>query len=125
MSQEAYEKFGPEVREGGTLIVEEDLVRLAGHHNGIRIYGIPATRLAEELGKKMVLNVVMAGFFAAVTGVTLVDTDALKKAVKESVPQAAVELNLRAFERGFQYGLERKARVEVAAEEPAVEMLES
>ena len=26
------------------------------------------TRLAEELGKRMVLNVVMVGFFAAVTG---------------------------------------------------------
>ena len=123
MSQEAYEKFAPELRQGGTLIVEEDLVRLTGAHDGIRIHGIPATRLAEELGKKMVLNVVMAGYFAAVTGA--VDTEALKKAVKESVPGAALELNMRAFECGFQYGLQKRASVEVAAEEPVVELLES
>jgi 2-oxoglutarate ferredoxin oxidoreductase subunit gamma len=30
---------------------------------------VPATRLAEELGKRMVLNIVMVGFFAAVTNV--------------------------------------------------------
>jgi len=35
--------------------------------SGIRVHSVPATRLAEELGKRMVLNVVMVGFFAAVT----------------------------------------------------------
>ncbi len=114
---------GPEVRPGGVLIVEEDLVRLTGRNTAIRIYGIPATRLAEELGKKMVQNVVMAGFFAAVT--TMVDTEALRKAVKESVPSAALDLNLKAFERGFDYGLQKKSAVQVAAEEHAVEALES
>ena len=34
---------------------------------GVRVYSCPATRLAEELGKKMVLNIVMVGFFGAVT----------------------------------------------------------
>ena len=34
---------------------------------GVRVYSIPATRLAEELGKRMVLNIVMVGFFGAIT----------------------------------------------------------
>ena len=63
---------------------------------------MPATRLAEELGRKVVLNIVMVGFFGAVTG--LVDPDALRKAVADSVPPAMQKLNLQAFDKGFEYG---------------------
>jgi 2-oxoglutarate ferredoxin oxidoreductase subunit gamma len=102
MSQEAYARFVPELKEGGMLLVEQDLVHLAGLPEGIRVHGVPATRLAEELGRRMVLNVVMVGFFAAVTGV--VGEQALRRAVEESVPPAYKELNLKAFQRGFEYG---------------------
>ncbi len=104
MSQEAYTRFTPEVKEGGCLLVEEDLVRLDGKAQGLRIYGIPATRFAEELGKKMVLNVVMTGFLVAITGV--VSAEAARKAVEESVPARFRELNLQAFDKGFAYGKE-------------------
>jgi 2-oxoglutarate ferredoxin oxidoreductase subunit gamma len=67
------------------------------------MYSIHATRLAEELGKRMVLNIVMVGFFTAVTG--LLDPAAVRKAVADSVPSSFKELNLRAFEKGFEYGL--------------------
>jgi 2-oxoglutarate ferredoxin oxidoreductase subunit gamma len=102
MSQEAYTRFAPELRDSGTLIVEEDLVRISGLKSGVRVYGVPATRLAEELGKKMVLNIVMVGFFAAVTG--LLTPVSLRKAVADSVPPATRELNLRAFDKGFEFG---------------------
>jgi 2-oxoglutarate ferredoxin oxidoreductase subunit gamma len=87
------------------LIFEEDLVRISGLKSGVRVYGVPATRLAEELGKKMVLNVVMVGFFAAVTG--LLAPDSIRKAVADSVPPATRELNLRAFDKGFEFGVAR------------------
>ena len=103
MSQEAYTRFTPELKKGGLLILEEELVRLSALDSSIRMHGVPATRLAEELGRRMVLNVVMVGFFAAVTG--LISQDALRKAVAESVPPATRELNLRAFDKGFEYGL--------------------
>ena len=103
MSQEAYTRFAPELREGGLLIVEEDLVHIDELRSGIRVHSVPATRLAEELGRRMVLNVVMVGFFAAVTG--LLDPDALRQAVGDSVPPPTRELNLRAFDKGFDYGL--------------------
>ena len=84
--------------------------------SGTRVHSVPATRLAEELGKRMVLNVVMVGFFAAVTG--LLDPDALRQAVGDSVPPATRELNLRAFDKGFDYGLlKMHAPVEAAEQE--------
>jgi 2-oxoglutarate ferredoxin oxidoreductase subunit gamma len=102
MSQEAYNRFAPELRPGGLLIVEEDLVRVTDLKGDPKVYSIPATRIAEELGKRMVLNSVMVGFFTAVT--KLLTADAVRKAVADSVPPSFRELNLKAFEKGFEYG---------------------
>ncbi len=102
MSQEAYTLFSPQLKDDGLLIIEEDLVRIGEHPAGVRIFSVPATRIAEELGKKMVLNIVMVGFFGAIAQV--VDPNALRQAVAASVPEAYRDLNLKAFDRGFEYG---------------------
>jgi 2-oxoglutarate ferredoxin oxidoreductase subunit gamma len=102
LSQEAYARFVPELKPDGTLIVEQDLVRIDDLPSGVRLYSVPATRLAEELGRKMVLNMVLVGFFGAVTA--LVDPDALRHAVADSVPASFRELNLRAYDKGYEYG---------------------
>ncbi len=102
MSQEAFARFAPQVKPGGVLIVERDLVNVDRVRPGERIYAVPATRLAEELGRKVVLNIVMVGFFGAVTNI--LDPDALRKAVEDSVPPALRKLNLAAFDKGFEYG---------------------
>jgi 2-oxoglutarate ferredoxin oxidoreductase subunit gamma len=84
-------------------------VRLSELPASILVYSVPATRLAEELGKRMVLNIVTVGFFAAVTG--LLGVDSLRKAVADSVPPAMRDLNLEAFERGLEYGLTKVKEV--------------
>ncbi len=102
MSQEAYSLFAPQLKEDGILIIEQDLVRIDKLPPGVRVYSLPATRLAEDLGKRMVMNIVMVGFFAAVTNV--LQPDAIRQAVADSVPPAFRELNLKAFDKGFEYG---------------------
>ena len=102
LSQEAFVRFGSEVKEGGILIVEQDLVRVSEVKKDIQIYSVPATRIAEELGKRMVLNSVMVGFFTAITN--LLDPNAVRQAIAASVPPNFRELNLKAFERGLEYG---------------------
>jgi 2-oxoglutarate ferredoxin oxidoreductase subunit gamma len=102
MSQEAYTKFASDIKDGGILIVEQDLVRVDNVKPGVRLFSVPATRLAEELGKRMVLNIVMVGFFAAVTN--LIEPKALREAVLNSVPPSFRELNAKAFDKGFEYG---------------------
>lgn len=113
MSQEAYTKFSPELKDGGTLLIERDLVRVTDLPAHTRVYSVPATRLAEELGKRMVLNIVMVGFFTAVT--QFLQADAVRKAVADSVPSAFRELNLKAFEKGYEYG---KAALAAGPEQP-------
>jgi 2-oxoglutarate ferredoxin oxidoreductase subunit gamma len=103
MSQEACNRFLPGTADNAIVIIEEDLVTPKGLLPSMKLYGVPATRFAEELGRKMILNIVMVGFFTAVT--KLVDYNAAKEAVKTSVPQGTEEMNLKAFERGYEYGL--------------------
>lgn len=102
MSQEACTKFSPELADNGLLLIEEELVKVTNSKPGIKLFGIPATRFAEELGKRLVLNIVMVGFFAAITN--LVSADAFRKAVADSVPKGTEKLNLQAFEKGYNYG---------------------
>jgi 2-oxoglutarate ferredoxin oxidoreductase subunit gamma len=114
MSQDAYNLFTPELKDNGVLLVEEDLVRVSDVPSGVRAHGVPATRLAEEIGRRLVLNIVMVGFFGAVTA--LLDPDALRKAVADSVPPGTEAMNLRAFDRGFEFGLSHMRREPVQAE---------
>jgi 2-oxoglutarate ferredoxin oxidoreductase subunit gamma len=124
MSQEAYSLFTPQLKKDGILIIEQDLVRVEKLPPGVRVYGVPATRLAEELGKRMVLNIVMVGFFAAVTNV--LEPEAVRQAVADSVPEAFRELNLKAFDKGFQYGKQHlSAKLDTEKEEDAIEAVAS
>jgi 2-oxoglutarate ferredoxin oxidoreductase subunit gamma len=102
LSQEAYTRFSPEVKDHGILIVEQDLVRVGPLPANVRLYSCPATRIAEELGKKVVLNVVMLGFVAAISG--LLHKQAYLESIGASVPKAHRELNIKAFEAGYEYG---------------------
>ena len=104
MSQEAYNKYIGDMKPDGMLLIEEELVKPTGNHP--QVYGIPATRFAEELGRKLVVNIVMMGFFAAVTG--LVTRQAALKAVKATVPSKTIELNTDAFNKGYEHGLKVK-----------------
>ena len=102
MSQGAYEKYIDRLRPGGKLLVDDDLVNINHPRSDIEVYIIPATRLAEELGRKIVANIVMLGFVTAVTKV--VDYEAMKAAILDTVPPGTEELNLKAYNTGYDYG---------------------
>ncbi len=119
MSQEAYVKFAQDIKPGGTLIVEQDLVRVQGLNvPDVKVFAIPATRIAEEMGKKMVLNVVMTGFFGAIS--QLIPRESLKKAVLDSVPPAFADLNGKAYDAGYEYGIKhmQSGALELGEEDP-------
>ena len=107
MSQEAYTKYAGELAEGGLLLIDQDLVRPNGdaqcaQRMRLRVASIPSTRIAEEMGRKMIANIVMLGCLAALD--QTVSPDALRRAVRESVPKGTEDLNLQAFERGYAHG---------------------
>ncbi len=102
LSRDAFDKFGGELKPGGIMLIEKDLVHPEKVSKKIKMFAIPATRLAEEMGRKIVMNIITVGFFAATTGIT--SYEAARKAVETSVPPGTEEMNLKAFDTGFEYG---------------------
>lgn len=102
MSQEAYNTYVDTVKEGGTILLDPDLVQKQKARLSTRVFRVPATRIAEELGKTIVANVVMLGAFASTT--RLMRAETLKKSVLDNVPKGSEKLNLAAFEKGYNYG---------------------
>jgi 2-oxoglutarate ferredoxin oxidoreductase subunit gamma len=101
MSQEAYTTYRGQLTEGGVLLIDADLVE-PDSAAGQQVIPIPATRIAEqELGRRIVANIVMLGALAALTEV--VSKDAMRKAVLESVPKGTEELNMKAFQMGYEH----------------------
>ncbi len=109
MSQQGYDKYHPHNRDDTLVVIDEDLVKPLPDSR--RLLSIPARRMAEELGRVAVANMVMLGFLTAVTN--LVTAESMKKSLLAAVPKGTEELNLKAFERGYSYGLEKLGAAEV------------
>lgn len=99
MSNDGYTTYRSELATDGTLIFELDLVQ--PQPGSVRAHGIPARRIAESLGRALVQNIVMVGFIASVTNV--VPLEAMREAVRASVPPGSEDLNLKAFDAGARY----------------------
>lgn len=99
--QEAFTRYSPTLRDGGTLIVEEDLVQLNGYAGPVA--RVPATRIAESLGARIATNIVVLGFLVGLTEV--VSAEAALEAVRQTVKPKTLELNLKAFDAGYRCGV--------------------
>ena len=110
MSQSAYEKYYQCLKPEGFLLTDKDLVTPLDDRP---FFAIPATRMAEELGRKKMANIIMVGFSTSVTG--LVTRDAALFAVTSSVPKGTEKMNTKAFNLGFDYGLSKLKGLEKRA----------
>jgi len=75
-----------------------------------KVLAIPAAAAAEQLGKKMLTNVLMLGALEAIAPV--VNFDSLKKALVDRFPKAA-ELNLKAIDNGYDLGLKAATEMKI------------
>jgi 2-oxoglutarate ferredoxin oxidoreductase subunit gamma len=106
LSQEAYERFLPEVHPEGAVIHDTSQVKpLPGavqHH-----VSIPATATAlSDLNSRQVANVILLGAAVALTG--MVSRASLEAAVEEGVGARFRDLNRRALQKGFELGGEAR-----------------
>lgn len=106
LSQDGFERFQETVKPEGRGLFEEALVHPDPSWTRASAL-VPALRTAEELGRKVVANIVMLGAVVELTQV--VTPEAARRAVLESIPRGTEELNEAAFRRG------RELAKEVAA----------
>ncbi len=99
LSQPAFDKYVPGTSPETVVVADADLV----HTENDRHLRVPFTRMADELGRKIVANSVMLGYVTAATGV--LSRSAVEGALKKNVPRGTEELNLKAFEKGWAKGV--------------------
>jgi len=107
LSQEAYTRYRPEARQDALVIIDVGLVSPLDDGPVLKI---PATELAESLGRKIVANMVVLGFFAAHTDI--VPPEAIKESIETSVRPKTIPLNLEAFQIGFEYVMDKEQILE-------------
>jgi 2-oxoglutarate ferredoxin oxidoreductase subunit gamma len=106
MSQDGLEDNWERTSKDATIIVETRYMDSRAL-KGRRLINVPALSISEELGNKVVANVVMLGVLAAETHI--VGREALETAIANRYPKA-VELNQRAFSRGYNYSSQDNSR---------------
>jgi 2-oxoglutarate ferredoxin oxidoreductase subunit gamma len=100
MAQEAFDTYRDDLRKDAVIIIDPDLV--PRHTIDRPVYKVRVQKIAEGLGNKIVTNIAMVG---ALTGITnILDHEAVRKAVIDSVPKRFMQLNLNAFEQGLEAG---------------------
>ncbi|HVP26776.1 MAG TPA: 2-oxoacid:ferredoxin oxidoreductase subunit gamma [Candidatus Bathyarchaeia archaeon] len=102
MSQHAYNDYAEDLKTGGTMIIDPDMIPTERELKNMKVYRVPATKIAEELGRRIVANIVMIGAFVAIT--SILDKDVVRESIKANIPKGTEELNLNAFEKGYEYG---------------------
>ena len=93
-------KFGPSVAPGGTILYDSSVISEPPRFPQARMWGVPFARIAAELGKAVVKNIVALGALHACTGLFPKETflEAIRRALKSK--SAMVSLNEEAFARG-------------------------
>lgn len=95
LSQEAYNHYISKLREGGLLIIDQDLVNADNVRLDIKVIALPFTAEAEKTSRRIVANVMALGTLAALTGV--VKPESLAKASSSRLPERNVHLALDAL----------------------------
>jgi 2-oxoglutarate ferredoxin oxidoreductase subunit gamma len=102
MSQAAYTRYVDILKKSGTLILDPGMIPQQKEKLSCNVYQVPATKMAEDMGKTIFANVIMLGALTAITNI--VNADAMKNAILSNIPKGTEKLNLEAFEKGYEYG---------------------
>lgn len=98
LSQRAFNAFSGNMKPGGAVIVDPDLVKVPADYP-YEVYAIPVTRVAaERVGTELVANVVVLGALSVLTRVF--EFEDLRKALQKRGSHESSQRNLRALEEG-------------------------
>ncbi len=102
MNLPSLEKFEREVVPGGLIIYDSSLIDRAPERDDVKVLGIPATKIADDLGNTRIANMVVLGAYIGRTSViprqVVIDTLPVFIKRKNLVP-----LNVRAVDKGIEY----------------------
>lgn len=102
MSLFSLDMFEEKVVPGGMLFIDSSVVKRELHRDDLKVFKIPASDIAADLGSNQVSNLVLLGAVSKATG-TLpleeIETE-LKRKLGEEGKESLIPLNKQALERG-------------------------
>jgi 2-oxoglutarate ferredoxin oxidoreductase subunit gamma len=98
MSQKAFELYLPGAKKGGVLLIDPDLVDPKEAEGVFEILSVPAMETADDMGLRLVSNMVMLGALVKKSGVFPVK--ALENALKDLVKSNTLKLDIDAIRVG-------------------------
>ena len=104
------DKYEPLVVPGGVLIANSSLVNREVEREDIDSLQIPAQEIAEEIGNRRMINMVMLG--ALLERLPVLTMEQLKRALEDHLPERhrkLLSLNLQAIHRGAEFAAKERA----------------
>jgi len=106
MNLPSLEKFEPELRSGGLLLINTSLINRGAERSDLKVIEVAANEVAQELGNPRGANMVALGAYVGATGaVSLEQVEKIVHKTFASKPKL-VDVNLEALRRGFEIGRE-------------------
>ena len=98
------EKFESNILPGGILLVNSSLIKIKATRTDIKVFYVPATEIAAELGNIKVANMVLLGAFLSLEDIIKKDT-IIQTLTDIFTKERAylVELNEKAINKGIEY----------------------
>lgn len=97
MAEKSWDSCFIDIKEDTQVLLDPDLVVKTPHLGNM--YPIHAQRIAEDLGNKIVTNIVMVG--AMTSMLDFLEESAVRSAVVDVVPPAYRDVNIKAFQQGI------------------------
>ena len=94
--------FESQTAPGGVIFVNRSLIERKVARQDVQAIYIPAAEMADQIGVRVVLNVILLAAYAALSGVITVET--LRTTIRATLKrQQAVEANMKAVDEGARY----------------------
>jgi len=103
-NQPSLMKFGPDVKENGVIIYDSSIIKDEPEvRDGVKLYGVPFSEIAIQIGKAVVKNIVALGALQAATELYPADTflTAIRQALKHKAKM--IPMNEDAFKQGMEF----------------------
>lgn len=104
MNRPSLDKFENYLVPGGIILVDSSLVNRSPVRTDVKVFEIPATQIASDMGNLTYANIIMLGKLLAETGV--VSSEYFEKGLKKILPEKKHNLipeEMKALEIGIKY----------------------
>ena len=116
MNLPSLDKFEPDIKPGGVLLVNSSLIKRQPTRDDITVIMVPANEIANELGSPRSANMVALGAYIGATNA--VSMDKVEEIVRQNfaAKPKLIDINLEALRRGYAIGA-GETKEEVPVEE--------